>query len=318
VGFLLFFMVWQPLPAYAAIASATVTCQNSVGETQEFRIGWNNENDYFLDKGNIPQHFCEGGYAGQFTSFVSVVSFDGGELDSALLYHPGYSPAPSPSPESSPTPSPEDTPSPVPTPTEVEPTPEPTVEPSPEPSIEPTQEPTPEPSVEPTLEPTIEPSPEPTVKPSPSPTPEATIEPSPEPSIEPIPEATVEPEPVVEPTPEPVVEPTPDPTVEPTPEPQPTLISPVSPVEPIKPEISPSPTPTPTNTPTPVLEPEAEQTLLENMAELPQLALEQVAKLVENLRSIGSDLTPEVREQAQQVIVASVIVTQIAMVGRKP
>jgi hypothetical protein len=274
VGFLLFFMVWQPLPAYAAIASATVTCQNSVGETQEFRIGWNNENDYFLDKGNIPQHFCEGGYAGQFTSFVSVVSFDGGELDSALLYHPGYSPAPSPSPGPSPTPSPEDTPSPVPTPTEVEPTPEPTVEPSPEPTVQPTPEPTPE--------------------------------------------APVEPEPVVEPTPEPVVEPTPDPTVEPTPEPQPTLISPVSPVEPIKPEISPSPTPTPTNTPTPVLEPEGEQTLLENMAELPQLALEQVAKLVENLRSIGSDLTPEVREQAQQVIVASVIVTQIAMVGRKP
>jgi hypothetical protein len=277
VGFFLFFMVWQPLPAYAAIASATVTCQNSVGETQEFRIGWNNENDYFLDKGNIPQHFCEGGYAGQFTFFVSVVSFDGSELDSSLLYHPGYSPTPSPSPEPSPTPSPEDTPSPVPTPTEIEPSPEPTPEPS------------------------VEPSPEPTVQPTPEPTPEA----------------TVEPEPVVEPTPESVVEPTPEPTVEPTPEPQPTLISPVSPVEPIKPEISPSPTPTPTNTPTPVLEPEAEQTLLENMAELPQLALEQVAKLVENLRSIGSDMSPEVREQSQQVIVASVIVTQVALAGRK-
>jgi hypothetical protein len=285
VGFFLFFMVWQPLPAYAAIASATVTCQNSVGETQEFRIGWNNENDYFLDKGNIPQHFCEGGYAGQFTSFVSVVSFDGGELDSALLYHPGYSPAPSPSPQPSPTPSPEDTPSPVPTPTEVEPSPGPTPEP------------------------TVEPSPEPTVQPTPEPTPEATVEP--EPVVEPTPE------PVVEPTPDPTVEPTPDPTVEPTPEPQPTLISPVSPVEPIKPEISPSPTPTPTNTPTPVLEPEAEQTLLENMVELPQLALEQVAKLVENLRSIGSDMSPEVREQSQQVIVASVIVTQVALAGRK-
>jgi hypothetical protein len=273
VGFLLFFMVWQPLPAYAAIASATVTCQNSVGETQEFRIGWNNENDYFLDKGNIPQHFCEGGYAGQFTSFVSVVSFDGGELDSALLYHPGYSPAPSPSPQPSPTPSPEDTPSPLPTPTEVEPTPEPTVEPSPEPTVQPTPEPTPE--------------------------------------------APVEPEPVVEPTPEPIVESTLEPTVEPTPEPQPTLNSPVSPVQPIKPTISPSPSPIPTNTPTPVLEPQAEQTLIENIGELPQLALEQVAKLVENLRSIGSDMSPEVREQSQQVIVASVIVTQVALAGRK-
>jgi hypothetical protein len=260
VGFFVFFMAWQPLPAYAAQASAIVTCQNSAGTNQEFRIGWNNENDYFLDKGNIPQHFCEGGYAGEFTSFVSVVSLDGSELDSALLYHPGYSPTPIPSPEPSPTPSPEDTPSPVPTPDQVEPTPEPSVEPSPEPTPEPTPEPSPEP--------------------------------------------TVEPEPVA-----------PAPPVEPTPEPEPSLNSPVSPVEPIEPKISPSPTPTPENTPTPVLEPETEQSLIENIAAL--LALEQIAKLGENLRSIGSDLSPEVREQAQQVIVASVIVTQVALAGRK-
>jgi hypothetical protein len=257
VGFFVFFMAWQPTPAYAAQAMALVTCQNSVGETQEFGIGWNNENDYFLDKGNIPQHYCEGGFAGQFTTFVGVVSFDGSELDSALLYHPGYVLTPSPSPEPSPTPTPEVTPSPEPTPVEVEPTPEPTIEPSPEP--------------------------------------------------------TVQPEPIVEPTPEPM----PQPVVEPTPEPQPTLNSPVSPVEPIEPEISPSPTPTPENTPTPVIEPEVEQTLMENIAQLPQLALEQVAKLVENLRSIGSDMSPEVREQAQQVVVASVIVTQVALAGRK-
>jgi hypothetical protein len=269
VGFFLFFMVWQPTPAYAAQAMALVTCQNSVGETQEFGIGWNNENDYFLDKGNIPQHFCEGGFAGQFTTFVSVLSYDGSELDSALLYHPGYVPAPSASPEPSPEPAPEVTPSPEPTPVEVEPTPEPTIEPSPEPSVEPTPETSPEP--------------------------------------------TVEPEPVVEPAPQPM----PEPSVEPTPEPQPTVISPVSPVEPIKAKISPSPTPTPENTPTPVIGPEAEQTLIENIAQLPQLALEQVAKLVENLRSIGSDMSPEVREQAQQVVVASVIVTQVALAGRK-
>jgi hypothetical protein len=47
------------------------------------------------------------------------------------------------------------------------------------------------------------------------------------------------------------------------------------------------------------------------------LALEAVGKLINNLRSIGSDLSPEVREQAQQVIVASVIVTQVALAGRK-
>jgi hypothetical protein len=251
VGFFLFFMAWQPIPAYAAQASAYVTCQNSVGETQQFGIGWNNENDYFLDKGNIPQHFCEGGFAGEFTTFVSVVSFDGGELDSALLYHPGYTPDPEPSPV-----------------------------PSPEPSPEVTQEPE-----------VIEPSPEPTIEPSPEPSPEPTVEPQPAPA--------------------------PAPPVEPTPEPEPTVISPVSPVEPIEPKISPSPTPTPENTPTPVIEPEVEQSLIENIAALPQLALEQLAKLGENLRSIGSDLSPEVREQSQQVIVASVIVTQVALAGRK-
>ena len=292
-------MVWQPLPAYAAQASAIVTCQNSVGETQEFGIGWNNENNYFLDKGNIPQHFCEGGFAGEFTTFVSVVSFDGSELDSALLYHPDYVSSPTPSPEASPEPSPEITPSPEPT---IEPTPEPSVEPSPEPSVELTPEPTPEPSPEPTVEPIIEPSPTPSLEPVVEVTPEPTAEPSPESS----PEPTVEPEP------------TPESIAEPTPEPEPTLISPVSPVQPIEPEISPSPTPTPTNTPTPVIEPKPQSSLLQSIANLPALALEQVAKLVENLRSIGSDLTPEVREQAQQVIVASVIVTQIAMVGRKP
>jgi hypothetical protein len=251
VGFFLFFMVWQPIPAYAAQASAYVTCQNSVGETQQFGIGWNNENDYFLDKGNIPQHFCEGGFAGEFTTFVSVVSLDGSELDSNLLYHPDYGPNPSPEPVPSPEPSPE-----------VSPTPE-----------------------------VVEPSPEPSPEPTPEPSPEVTEEPAPQPA--------------------------PQPVVEPTPEPEPTVISPVRPVEPIEPEISPSPTPTPENTPTPVIEPEVEQTLIENIAQLPQLALEQVAKLVDNLRSIGSDMSPEVREQSQQVIVASVIVTQVALAGRK-
>ena len=246
-------MAWQPIPAYAAQASAYVTCQNSVGETREFGIGWNNENDYFLDKGNIPQHFCEGGFAGEFTTFVSVVSLDGSAMDSALLYHPGYSP---------------------------------NTEPDPVPSPEPSPEVSPEPEV-------IDPSPEPTVEPTPEPSPEPTPEPSQEPA------------------------PAPVPVVEPMPEPTPSLISPVKPVEPIEPEISPSLTPSPENTPTPVLEPEVEQSLIENIAQLPQLALEQVAKLVDNLRSIGSDMSPEVREQSQQVIVASVIVTQVALAGRK-
>jgi hypothetical protein len=258
VGFLLFFMVWQPLPAYAAQASAIVTCQDSTGTNQEFRIGWDNENNYFLDKGNIPQHFCEGGFAGDFTTFVSVVSFDRSELDSSLLYHPDYSPNPSPEPLPSPEPSPE-----------VSPTPE-VIEPSPEPTVEPTPE---------VIEPSLEPSPEVTEEPAPQPAPQ--------------------------------------PIVEPTPEPQPTVISPVTPVEPISTEISPSLTPAPVEPSPSPTELEIETTPLENLLQLPQLALEQVAKLVDNLRSIGSEMSPEVREQAQQVIVASVIVTQVALAGRK-
>jgi hypothetical protein len=259
VGFFVFFMAWQPLPAYSAQALATVVCQDTNGDQQTFGIGWNNENDYFLDKGNIPQHFCEGGFAGEFTTFVSVVSLDGSELDPALLYHPDYVPDTEPDPVPSPGPSPEVTQEPE------------VIEPSPEPTIEP--------SLEPTPEPTIEPSPEPTVAPQP--------------------------------------EPAPVPPVEPTPEPQPTLNSPVSPVEPITPETSPSPTPEPVEPSTSLTEPEIENTPIENLLILPQLALEQVAKLVENLRSIGSDMSPEVREQSQQVIVASVIVTQVALAGRK-
>lgn len=248
-------MAWQPLPAYSAQAGATVICQDANGNQQTFGIGWNNENDYFLDKGNIPQHFCEGGFAGEFTTFVSVVSLDGSELDPALLYHPDYV---------------ADT------------------EPDPVPSVGPTPEATQEPEV-------IDPSPEPSVEPTPEPTPE--VEPSPEPTPEP--------------------EPAPAPPVQPTPEPEPSVISPITPVQPITPEISPSPTPEPVEPSTSLTEPEIEQTPIENLLMLPQLALEQVAKLVENLRSIGSDLSPEVREQSQQVIVASVIVTQVALAGRK-
>ena len=256
-------MAWQPLPAYSAQASATVICQNLNGNQQIFGIGWNNENDYFLDKGNIPQHFCEGGFAGEFTTFVSVVSFDGSAMDPALLYHPSYSPI---------------------------------TEPEPVPSVGPTPEVSPEPEV-------IDPSSEPTIEPSPEPTAEPTIEPSPEPSPQPSSEPSTEPVPVS--------------TVEPTPEPLPSVISPTMPIEPITPEISPSPTSELVEPSTSLTEPEIEQTPIENLLMLPQLALEQVAKLVDNLRSIGSDMSPEVREQSQQVIVASVIVTQVALAGRK-
>jgi hypothetical protein len=266
VGFFLFFMVWQPTPAYGAQAWAQVTCQDPDGNQQQFQIGWENTNDYFLDKGNIPQHFCEGGYAGQFTSFVSGLSSDGSELDPAVLYHPGYS-APAPNPDQV---NPEPSPSPAPETEQVERTEDVSRD------VERTED----------VERPVEPSPEPVpVEPVAPIAPEPTPTPTPEP--EPTPERPVSP---VEPTKAPeVITPTPDP-VEPS-------------TSPTAPEVLPEPTPEPT--------------LPEETISI-ELALEAVGKLVDNLRSIGSDLSPEVREQAQQVIVASVIVTQVALAGRKP
>jgi outer membrane biosynthesis protein TonB len=274
VGFFLFFMVWQPTPAYSAEAWAVVTCQDASGTSQEFTIGWNNENNYFLDKGNIPQHYCEGGFAGQFTTFVSVVSSDGTELDSALLYHPGYL-APDP----------------------VAPTPSP--EPVPE-----TQTTVRTDDVERTDEVAT-----------------ADVARTEEVVREPEPVAPVAP--IEAPAPELTPEPTPEPTPTPTPEPEPSPTSPVKPVEPTKPPevITPTPEPVvPSTSPTePTIpsEPTPEPELPEETISI-ELALEAVGKLVDNLRSIGSDLSPEVREQAQQVVVASVIVTQVALAGRKP
>jgi hypothetical protein len=97
----------------------------------------------------------------------------------------------------------------------------------------------------------------------------------------------------------------------------------VRPVEPTKPPVVITPTPEPVvpstspTEPTIPSEPTPEPELPEETISI-ELALEAVGKLVNNLRSIGSDMTPEVREQAQQVVVASVIVTQVALAGRKP
>jgi hypothetical protein len=274
VGFFLFFIIWQPTPAYGAQAWATITCADSTGTQQTFTVGWENENNYFLDKGNIPQHFCEGGFAGQFTGFVGVVSSDGSELDPSLLYHPGYS-APAPDGD------------------QVEP------EPSPSPTPE-TEQVVRTDDVERTDE-------------------EATAD------VARTEEVVREPEPVVPVAPisPPAPEPTPEPTPTPTPEPEPTSERPVKPIEPTKPPEVITPTPEPVEPPTSPTAPEVpteptpEPTLPEETISI-ELALEAVSKLVDNLRSIGSDMTPEVREQAQQVVVASVIVTQVALAGRKP
>jgi hypothetical protein len=188
-------------------------------------------------------------------------------------------------------------------PIEVEPAPVPSS--FEEPPVLPTPSPEPVPSIEPSLDPEPTPIPEPTQSESPSP--EPTVEPSPTPT-----EIVAEPTPtqeVVIPVP---VEPTPTPTpeVEPTPSPSPTIE--------LVPEITPEPQPT-MAVPAPVSDVETflaqvdiqVPTYLENVPGVLQLA-----KAAESIMAIGSDMTPEEREESQGVVVAAIIIGQLAQTRR--
>lgn len=176
--------------------------------------------------------------------------------------------------------------------------PEPEVQPTPTP--EPTPAPSPEP-IQPEPTPTVEPSPEPTVS-SPSESPEPTQSPSPTHS-EAV-ETPTESLPVEVPT-EPVT---------------------ASPLLPIPPSIVPAPIQSieePSETPSiPATEtPEVtEKTFSESVSgaietavtEAIGAAVEAVGQLVEAFASAGLDMTPEQREEAQDVVVSTIIVSQVA------
>ena len=176
---------------------------------------------------------------------------------------------------------------------------------------------------EPVVLPAAPVEPQPTPAPSPEPTPEPTPappapEPAPAPAPEPAPPAP-EPAPPIE---EPVVSP-------PVPAPNPPAPAPAPPQEP---EPTPEPAPVPPavpEPPTPVVEPPtvAEQmTVLaaaaeaddpqvpEELAAIPLLGNAAVAVLdaFNALGNVGADMLPEERKEAQQVVVSSVIVGQIA------
>jgi hypothetical protein len=179
---------------------------------------------------------------------------------------------------------------------------EPPVVPEPVPSVVPTLNPEPTPIPEPTQ--SESPSPEPTVEPSPTPivTPDVTpvAEPTPSPSQESVVPVPVEPTPT----------PTPTPEVEPTPSPSPTIE--------LVPEITPEPQPT-MAVPAPVSP--VEEFLAEVDIELPTYlesvpGAVQIAMAAEAIMAIGSDMTPEEREESQGVVVAAVILGQLAQVRR--
>lgn len=174
--------------------------------------------------------------------------------------------------------------------------PQPVIEPVSQEVIRPTEEvvrpePTSEPIAEPVLPPVYEnPTPVIPVEPTLEPTPTDDPDPTPEPST-----------PVIDPIPEVIV---PEPTPEPTPEPELPVI------EETVPEF--------------ILESSPEQLMAEaqaddpvvptELASIPVLGNVAVAVLdaFNALGNVGADLKPEVREKAQEVVVSSVIVGQIA------
>jgi hypothetical protein len=179
-------------------------------------------------------------------------------------------------------------------PVEVEPAPAPPSFTEPPVIVTPTPEPSPVPSM-----PVELPTPEPLDSPTPTPSPiiEATQAP------EPTPEVTVSPEPSVTPTPEP----------SPTPAPSVSEVAPVPVVEPspIASDLVPNLEPTPEPTPEPVNEQVVILEVPSALASVPGIVA--VFEAAEAFMNIGSDMTDEEREQSQSVVVAAVIVGQLAM-----
>ena len=253
---------------------------------------------------------------------------------------PQPTPSPEPSPTPEPTPSPEPTPEPTPSPNpdsgnSTEPTPpqpEPTPEPQPEPSPEQPSVPEPTPPQPPTEEPSTPIEPE-TPEPAPSDNPEEPS--SPEPEVTPEPEV---PSPNPDPTPE---TPEPGPTVdpEPTPNPEPS----VPPVTELIEDLS-------GVDPTTLSEEEVEQLIeaaLETFetaepgspeyeaaldalliaAQADDVVLDEAIAAIPLIGNVagaaievfnaignaGADMSPQVREQSEKVVIAAVIVGQVAM-----
>jgi hypothetical protein len=261
-------------PAHAVRVPATITCSDSSGNFNSWSVQWDNENQYFSDKGDIAAHFCEGGHAGSFNIFTSVFGPDGSELDISLRYFNGV--APEPEPPTEPTETTED----------VERATEDTERISEEvirqPETSEVERPAQESAAQPApapLEPVI-PQPEPPI-----------VEPEPEPA----PVAPVMPvEPVKPPVKESVQgEPT-EPSVPPT-EPE------ISPEEPVLPEPE-----------QPQGVGETFEAIGAAISESFDSAVAAVGQAIEAFQTAGLDMTEEERKTAQSVVIPSVIVAQIA------
>jgi hypothetical protein len=255
-------------------------------------------------------------------------------------------PAPTPSSFTEPPVIPTLEPSPEPVPSVV-----PSLNPEPTPIPEPTQEPTPEPTPSETATPTPEPIPVATQEPEPTPNPLVVPEPEPEPIVpEVAPEPVIEPEPIA-PDLEPDLVPEPEPTIEPeltVEELTQTVIDDALAdgvltdterelvADALLGEFAGEPITfealqeagldyedLPPETPVTlengvVLSAEVADALeiFESGAEVLATILENPAKALKALVSIGADMTEEERETAQNTVVAAVVVTQVAQVRK--
>ncbi len=241
------------------------------------------------------------------------------------------SPAPTQTPTESPSPQPTPEPEPVQPPAPVEPQP-----------VEPSPEPTPEPSTD-----SAPVEPEPTPSPEPEPSPTTTPEPTPVDTPEPEPTETVQPSPTPEPVPEePEPTPTPSPEPEPSPEPAPetpedlTSDTPIEDVVAVLENVVPTSL---TEEQVAVLvsialetfetaeqgspEYEAALDLLLVAAQADDIVLDEelaaiplignvagaAVEVFNALGNAGADMSPKVREQSEKVVIAAVIVGQVAM-----
>jgi hypothetical protein len=196
----------------------------------------------------------------------------------------------------------------------------------------------PEPSPSPTvISPTPEPSPSLTESPTPSPTPvpsssQTTDEPTPEPSS-PSPSPTDTPQPStspevpVGPVPEPNV---PDPVVllessTPVPSPLPSVQDTLEVIVDSSPSSFPSSLPSFENVPEEIFATDETEFVLEFLPEFSLEALQEtfqeisetITAALSTVSNLGSEFTPEEREQAQQVVLAAVIVTQLSTSTRR-
>jgi hypothetical protein len=323
------FMLFSPSPAFAEQAIADVTCAKDDGTEQTFSIGWDNANQFFNGRGEIPRLYCEGGFSNGYPIYLR----DNLPADSPLRWFNGVAPVLEPSPE--------------PVPSVV-----PSLNPEPTPIPQPTQEPTPEPTPTDTPLPTPEPTPEATQAPEPTPIPVVVPEPEPEPVV-----PEIEPEPVLEPEP---IAPDLVPDLEPEPVQEVVQVEPT--VEELTQEVIDDALADGVLTDTerelvadalleefagePItfealqeagldyedLPPETPVTLengvvlsaevadaleiFESGAEVLATILENPAKALKALVSIGADMTEEERETAQNTVVAAVVVTQVAQVRK--